>query len=327
MKIHRSPYILDFIFLMGLSVMHFIFHFFYKVSDFNNLFENFESYPLFNFELKTDCGAKESIIFHTWEGWIKDDPHNDKKKNKNKKDSLDKTNITKIYGYNFCYEKKASYKDLLYNDQIIKKGSTCKSGYKNCGTIDTLEQELCVKNDEQCPLYDIRLDSVVNSNEYNTDSDIDPKIYYNNANYENNRPNKKIIGKLVLNDGIPCYNINEKLWNKLYKNEAADEHLKCDIEIFGKYNDDRFEEVGEISYKKIYDDNLPDTAKKLFTSLDERKKVSLYKREFLGIDKECHSDSHITKEDYDKLVKSIKLEKYVLMAEGILLLLIMPLRY
>ena len=55
--------------------------------------------------------------------------------------------------------------------------------------------------------------------------------------------------------------------------------------------------------------------------MDESYKVSLYKREFLGIDKECDSDAHITKEDYDKLVKNIKLEKYVLMVEGILVFL------
>ena len=319
MKIPSYVFVFDFLFLIGLSVMHFIFSFFFKVSDFNNLFENFESYPLFNFELNTDCGTKEPIIFHTWEGWIKNDAHDDSRKNK--KDILDKTNITKIYGYNFCYEKKASYKDLLYNDQIIKKGGTCKSGYKNCGTIDTLEQELCVKINDPCPLYDVRLDSVNVNSEYNPVPNTDPKIFYNNDNYESNRPNKKIIGKLVLNDGIPCYNVNEKLWNKLNTQEAVDKHLKCDIEIFGKYNDDRFEEVGKISYKKIYDDNLPNNAKQLFSSLDESYKVSLYKREFLGIDKECDSDAHITKEDYDKLVKNIKLEKYVLMVEGILVFL------
>ena len=93
--------------------------------------------------------------------------------------------------------------------------------------------------------------------------------------------------------------MNEKLWDKLSSDEAADRHLNCDTEIFGKHNDDRFEELGKISYKQLYDDNLPTNAQNLFSGLDERYKVSLYKREFLGIDKECDSDAHITKEDYD----------------------------
>lgn len=320
MKLNESIFYLDFILVIALSVMHFVFSFFFKVSDFNDLFVNFESYPLFNFELKADCGTKDSIIFHTWEGWNKNDPHKDEKSNK--KNILDRTNITKIYNYNFCYEKKASYKDLLYNDQIIKKGGTCKLGYKNCGTIDTLEQELCIKNDEQCPLYDVRLDSVDNIGEYHLVSDNGNNIYYNNDIYEENRQNKKIIGKLVLSDGIPCYNINEKLWRKFSKNEAADEHLKCDMDIFGKYNDARFEEVGKISYKDIYEDNLPTpNSKQLFSSINQNIKVSLYKREFLGIDKECDSEAHITREDYDKLVKSIKMEKAVLITEGIVIFL------
>ena len=65
------------------------------------------------------------------------------------------TDITKINGYSFCY-KYISYKDLLYNGQIIKKGETCPQEYqKNCGIIDTLEQELCIKNEDKCPLYDL----------------------------------------------------------------------------------------------------------------------------------------------------------------------------
>ena len=57
----------------------------------------------------------------------------------------------------FCY-KHISYKDLLNNGQIIKKGEKCPLEYsQNCGRLDTLEQELCIKNTEKCPLYDLGL--------------------------------------------------------------------------------------------------------------------------------------------------------------------------
>ena len=72
-----------------------------------------------------------------------------------KKLKLNETDITKINGYYFCY-KHLSYKDLLYNGQIIKQGTECPKEYnKNCGKIDTLNQELCIKENEKCPLYDI----------------------------------------------------------------------------------------------------------------------------------------------------------------------------
>ena len=38
-------------------------------------------------------------------------------------------------------------------------------------------------------------------------------VYYNNDDY--NETNKTIIGKLVLNDGQPCYNSTEKIMEKI----------------------------------------------------------------------------------------------------------------
>ena len=318
MEIDSKIIIFDVIFLILLSIMHFTFSFFIRSSDFHNLFDTFESSPLYDFELNDNCGIKDYIIFHTWEGYEKTEYYYERGRSRSRTEIVDKTDITKINGYLFCYKKKLSYRDLLYNGQIIKKDETCKTGFKDCGTIDTLKQKLCIRNDEQCPLYDVRLGSIDNSliSKYNTESNSD--IYFNNANYED-MPNKKIIGKLILNDGQPCYNAQEKLWRKFNSDEAADEHLKCDLEIFGKYNDNRFEELGKISYKKIYDDNLITyESKQLFTSIDQNIKVSLYKREFLGIDEECDSNSDVKREDYDKLEKSQKMEKTVLLVEGII---------
>ena len=138
---------------------------------------------------------------------------------------LHKTSIDKIYGNQFCY-KNNSYKDLLYNGQIIKKGEKCPNKYeKNCGIIDTLEQQLCIKNGEKCPLYDIRI-GPINENEHYI-SGIEGKriIYYDNETY--NSPNKKIIGKLILNDEEPCYKFGEKLWKKFIGEEAGQRHLIC----------------------------------------------------------------------------------------------------
>ena len=50
-------------------------------------------------------------------------------------------------------------------------------------------------------------------------------------------------------------------------------------------------------------------------------KVSLYKREFLGIDKECHMKyDDITKEQNDKLISNQKMEAKCSLVEGILIL-------
>ena len=52
-------------------------------------------------------------------------------------------------------------------------------------------------------------------------------MYYNKDTY--NYPNKKIIGKLILNDGNPCYQITEKLWRQFDSKEKAKTHLECEL--------------------------------------------------------------------------------------------------
>ena len=120
--------------------------------------DSFYSSPFFDFTLSNTTCYKfdRKHTFHEW-GGIKET-----RSYYNYKDELvsytsisDETNIDKIYGYRFCYNRK-NYIDLLLNDQIIKKGEKCGSKYpKDCGIIDTLEQHLCIENNDNCPLYDI----------------------------------------------------------------------------------------------------------------------------------------------------------------------------
>jgi len=135
-------------------------------------------------------------------------------------------------------------------------------------------------------------------------------LYYNNDNYYKNNANKKIIGKLILSDGQPCYKINETLWRKFDSDEAGEEHIKCQLEIFGKYNDDRFKQKGDITYNQIYKDNLSDGNYELLKNKLKDLKVSLYSREFLGMDKVCDEKTNISKDKYEKLKKNQRMESY-----------------
>ena len=197
----------------------------------------------------------------------------------------DKTNITKINGNNFCY-KFISYKELVKNGQIIKNGKECPKEYnKNCGRIDTLNQELCIKENEKCPLYDIGIGLSPDPENYIYDNN--SNIYYNNDNY--NATNKIIIGRLILNDGQPCYQSNEKLWRQFNPMETIETHLNCtNITIENKNIEERFIQRGEITYRKLYEDNLNNASKSIvFNSSIGNETVSLYKRVFYGIDKKC----------------------------------------
>ena len=80
--------------------------------------------------------------------------------------------------------------------------------------------------DDECPLYDVGISEGDNYYKDNADYiyDENSRIYYNKNTY--NEQNKKIIGKIVLNEGEPCYLFNEKLWRAFIFNEAGESHLK-----------------------------------------------------------------------------------------------------
>ena len=195
---------IELIIIFIVSVSHIVFGFLRKEPDFNT-YDLFNASPLFNFFINADCNIWLKNVFHTWGGW--------KRQEQTAEGTVqwviyDVTNITKINGNCFCY-KYISYKDLLNNGQIIKSGTVCPKEYnKNCGRIDTLNQELCIKENEKCPLYDVGIGLPPDPINYICDEN--SSIYYNKDNY--NISNKTIIGKLILNDGHPCYQSTEKLW-------------------------------------------------------------------------------------------------------------------
>ena len=301
---------IDHAFFLILGVAHFVFYFFMNTSDFYNLFDTLETSPLFDFSVNSNCGSYSHLVFHVWGGKYVSTGRRSKK--------VDVTNIEKINGNFFCYNH-ISYKDLLLNGQILKKEETCKGSFPfDCGTIDTLEQHLCIKEGEKCPLYDVGIGNQEDTENY-IFNEANSNVYYNKDTY--NYPNKKIIGKLMLNDGNPCYQITEKLWRQFDSQERAETHLECGLEVFGKSTDDRYEYKGDISYKKIYEDNLSKNNQDLVMDDIKDEKVSLYKREFLGIDKECHMKyDDITKEQNDKLISNQKMEAKCSLVEGILIL-------
>ena len=310
---HNCFIVFDMIFFFILSIVHLVFYFYIKQTDFGNIFDAFESSPLFNFSVEKDCAGKSHITFHVWEGREKTSYYYYGGSLKTETKIVDVTNIDKINGYFFCYDH-ISYKDLLYNGQIKKE---CTGIYsKNCGIIDTLNQYLCIKENEKCPIYDV---GIVTETPNNGESGIN----YSNEENEPNTNNKKIIGKVILNDGQPCYRLNEKLWQKFVSEEAGDEHLKCELEIFGKLTEERFKPQGQISYDRLYQDNLGSNYEDLFSKLKNKlsnNKVTLYVREFLGIDKECDEENKISKDDYETLSYNQNLEKIFSLVESLIFL-------
>ena len=77
-----------------------------------------------------------------------------------------------------------------------------------------------------------------------------------------------LIGRLILSDGQPCYKNDERLWRHFSSYEAVYTNNVCtnSYKTFGVYIDDRYEERGNITYYKLYEDNLSPKNKELVTS-------------------------------------------------------------
>jgi hypothetical protein len=291
--------IIDCTLIFLIAILHFVSFFLIKKSDFTDIFDTYESSPLFEFKIDSENQEGFSnVIFHVWHG-IKKDEYKRRKRYTVKKGE---TQIDKLKGSHISY-KSISYKDLLYNNQIRKLVESYSGEYtKDCGVIDTLGQHLYIKDGEDCPLNDIS----INDNE--------PKIVLNN----NDNNNKKIIGKLILNDGQPCYKSGEKLWRKFIDDEYADEHLECEVQVFGKLTDDRYINRGSVTYDEIYHENLDQEYYDMMKNKLGDYKVSLYSREFIGIDKQCDEKTSVTREQNKKLNKSQKDISRVFIVEGVI---------
>ena len=284
------------VFVLAMGIIHVVGYFYVSERHFDNMIDNLEASPLFNLHLSDTPCSNSKVVFYTWGGRAKRETYYDNDfKERVKVTVYDVTDLVKVYGKYFCYDH-ISYRNLLRNGQIIKKGTECPSQYsKNCGRIDTLNQELCIEEGNNCPLSDVGIDQNYDSENYYYENN----IYYNKNGFNAN--NKTIIGKLILSEGQPCYAAKDYLWRKFLSDEAVGTKLECSLEIFGKKIDDRYENKGTITYKRVYEDNLPSESKKEMLEKVGNQQVSLYKRIFLGINKECDEQSSITKEKQETL--------------------------
>ena len=92
------------------------------------------------------------------------------------------------------------------------------------------------------------------------------------------------------------------------------------MNIFDKYYDYRYEKKESISYKTLYEDNLNSECQDLIlNNLTGSEEVSLYKREFFGIDKQCDEKYNLNNNTYTFIYNSEINGKLTLIVGGIII--------
>ena len=129
-----------------------------------------------------------------------------------------------------------------------------------------------------------------------------------------------------MSQGQPCYVLNEKLWRKFHNIEAIEGHLECELNIFDKITNDKFKYKGDISYKKLYEDNLSKEDQNIILQyIRGYENVSLYTREFIGIDKSCDNNFNLNKDDHEIIIKNQSKERNCFIAEFIFISMVLSL--
>ncbi len=210
--------------------------------------------------------------------------------------------IIKYEGFSFCNN---TDKDVLeykhYLNNSVSKNEECGFGFKSCGYLDTLDQKLCIKINEECPINDLYINSVQDApKDYNT-------ITLNNnkyLHYTNKNNSGHIITRLKLSeDNQPCIYPGEFSWKYHYILEKQSGYCKTLIES-QKY-DTRYIKIDKINkYDLYYENDIIRSIRNLplynFTEL-KLDTIYLYKRTFLGFEKKCMKENKFSFEYFDSI--------------------------
>ena len=156
------------------------------------------------------------------------------------------------------------YKNLL--ETSVKKGEKCKEGYKQCGILDSLDNIICIKEEQQCPINRIVIDttqSAPNDNYAYTTI----KLNSSYLHYTNEAINDYIVSKFI--------------------------HKEARVIDVSPFSVDENEKLEDYTYSKCYMDTTELTN---FTNYKEIGNQTFI-RPFIGAKPQCLPDNFYSTED------------------------------
>ncbi len=302
--------ILGFLIIFAISIIYFELPSF-SISFLDELIENLQSTPLFTLKTSSCSNALELGYWGGIQSGCDCLGKSDSHKKYSKKNKIDKgscshqdkgckdiSSISKVSlqiyeGIRFCFNEDSSivkhgYK--YYLDNSVPFNSKCKEGYKQCGILDTLNQILCLKENESCPINDFYIDSNEKSNpEYK----VIPLKNNKYLHYTNSRINNSILIKLKLSENNePCINPGEYSWNYHYELEPSSS--RCQKSFLNSTVDYRYKFIDSTNKYDIYKDNgiidKTDHLPRYNRTIIQNENLNLYHRTYLGFEKQCLND-------------------------------------
>ena len=287
------------------------------ISNIVEINSNFESKPIFNLkEGNSSCDASQEVLeIDEWPGTVigcdcnsrKDVSFNkynsnlyrgqcDGRTGTNCKvvDAVDSVRITKWKKKLLCHDKKNqnySYESLL--SISVKDDKECEIGFKSCGYLDNLKNKMCLPENDECPI-----NFAVITNEKEPPSEYGNYTYKTisfddgtNLHYTNDAVDRSVIIKLKLTEGDVCLDIDEYNSNGTRYQLDFYEHYGCNNNFSDFIYDERYEYFDTMNKYELYSDN------NVFSKVSSLKQypvedmknedIMLYKRSYMGFDREC----------------------------------------
>ena len=204
----------------------------------------------------------------------------------------------------FCYKKYETKESqlkgylLMLNNSVLEN-EECEKGYKKCGKLDDMGNYLCIKEDDDCPINDIK---VTVSQQPDLEKLNYSYILINNKFfYYSNTSEKPVITKLkVTEDGKLCTD-KSYIYTK-YPQYILDNNFKnygCRKKINGQLYEKDVEVLDTRTKKQLYNDSDINLYSKYnftyyqfpFYSLEAN--MTLYPKRYLGYDKKCLLENEI----------------------------------
>lgn len=182
---------------------------------------------------------------------------------------------------------------LKYND------SSCPNNTRPCGKLDNLGNSLCLDNDSECPINDIKFGKNLTSEAINSDyksillSD-GYKLYFTNK-----KVNSSIFINFDISEGGVCIDPTEHNYqSKIYPLFKDHDPYDCDNTINGTTYDIRYSLRDRYSTHEFFTENhnllnklksLPKWEEQYYNISSE---IELYSRPFIAWKKECINDDN-----------------------------------
>ena len=327
-------YVPGFFLAISIIVSNIVIYFYHTKYDYENnqiiseIQNSFNGYLIESIAFRESCeGGEEKLIFGIWDGTIEGcncagnifKKGCSKEQNDNGCVSLFSNppiNYTVFNSSYICAKySKMKYKELLRTNQVISKGKGCPINYKLCGTLDTLGRQLCVRNDEICPVNTETINNMILGL-------INENLLFNeNKNHlieflNENENSADLVASIKISQFMPCINPCEKYWDYHYVLEPDDQ--RCVTIINGNLYDNRYRRINDLSINKLqlYDENsiinkLSGIDKSCMNKI-EKDSLYLYTRNFLGFDV---YELEFSEFDYENLISYQKVVNNCFIAE------------